>query len=403
MFLIGSIAIIGVPPLNGFVSEWLVYQGLLGAGAKDGIFRIAVLAAPVLALVGGLALACFAKVAGVIFLGRARTERAVVLGDVGRAYLIPQVTLAAGCVLIGLLPAVAVVPAIHIGAMIVGNASSESAAAALVMPGVGTVALYAGALAAILGAFTAGRARLMRRRTVRFGPTWSCGFDAPPASMQYTASSFAAPLTSLFGHTVGVEEHRGATVFHSEPRDLILDRGVLRAGGPFMVRRCACAPCSMVAFTSIYSTSLPACSRVSPIWSSHRENRVNTTASALSALGIVIVLAPGVTGVGNADQGCADTSARDAGLPVVPRSLQAVASRCRLQRQHDLGVSLRTRRRPCNGACGSPPRAARWTLIAVALRWRSGSTRVHIRARSLLPRAGGSRYRIEFRRDGREP
>lgn len=229
LFLIGSIAIIGVPPLNGFVSEWLVYQGLFGAGGKDGVFRIAVLAAPVLALVGGLALACFAKVSGVVFLGRARTERAVCLGEVGRAYLIPQAILAAACILIGLLPAAVVAPAIHIGAVIAGHASSESEAAALVMPGVGTVALYAATLAAMLGALAAARARLMRRRAVRVGPTWSCGFDAAPASMQYTASSFAAPLTSLFGHLAGVEEHRGATVFHSEPRDLILDRGVVRA------------------------------------------------------------------------------------------------------------------------------------------------------------------------------
>ncbi len=229
MFVIGSIAIIGVPPLNGFVSEWMVYQGLFGASGKDGVFRIAVLAAPVLALAGGLALACFAKVLGVIFLGRARTERALVAGDVGRAYLIPQLILAAACVLIGLLPAVMVAPAIRIGAVIAGHASSESVAIALVMPGVGKVALYAGALAAVLAAFAAGRAWLLRRRPVRFGPTWSCGFDAIPTSMQYTASSFAAPLTSLFGHMAGIEEHRGATVFHSEPRDLILDRGVVGA------------------------------------------------------------------------------------------------------------------------------------------------------------------------------
>src|SRR5947208_397066 len=64
-----------------------------------------------------------------------------------------------------------------------------------------------------------------------------------------------------------------------------------------MARRCACAPYSTAAFTSIYSTSLVAYSRVSPIWSWRREARVSATASAASALGIVIVLAPGVTGV----------------------------------------------------------------------------------------------------------
>ena len=66
---------IGVPPFNGFVSEWLVYQGLFGAGQVPSL-RLAILAIPGLALVGALALACFAKVAGIIFLGTPRSVRA---------------------------------------------------------------------------------------------------------------------------------------------------------------------------------------------------------------------------------------------------------------------------------------------------------------------------------------
>src|SRR5207247_594795 len=69
-FLIGAAAIVGLPPLNGFVSEWLVFQDLFRAGQSGGgagqTLRLAVFAAPVLALVGGLALACFAKAAGIV-------------------------------------------------------------------------------------------------------------------------------------------------------------------------------------------------------------------------------------------------------------------------------------------------------------------------------------------------
>ena len=73
MFVIGAVAIIGVPPLNGFVSEWLVFLGLFdGAGTTD-LLRLVVFGAPLLALVGGLALACFAKVTGVVFLGTSRS------------------------------------------------------------------------------------------------------------------------------------------------------------------------------------------------------------------------------------------------------------------------------------------------------------------------------------------
>jgi hydrogenase-4 component B len=228
MFLVGSVAIIGVPPLNGFVSEWLVYQGLFGAGEQDGALRIAVLGVPVLALVGGLALACFAKVVGVVFLGHARTDHVMASTEVDSAFVVPQGILAAACVAIGLMPGAMIGPAIHIGATIAGNLGNELAASALVMPGAQRVAIFGLVLATTVGAIATWRAGLMRRRPVRFGPTWNCGFDATSPRMQYTASSFAAPLISLFGRMAGVEEHRGATVFHSEPRDLVLDRGVTR-------------------------------------------------------------------------------------------------------------------------------------------------------------------------------
>ncbi len=69
-FLLGSVAIVGLPPLNGFVSEWVVFQALFRSGAAPGVLRVAIVAAAGLGLIGGLALACFTKVDGVVFLGR---------------------------------------------------------------------------------------------------------------------------------------------------------------------------------------------------------------------------------------------------------------------------------------------------------------------------------------------
>jgi hydrogenase-4 component B len=223
-FLIGSIAIIGVPPLNGFVSEWLVYQGLFRAGYSSDALRIALLAAPMLALVGGLALACFAKATGVMFLGRPRSDRPLAAREVGPALFFPQLALAAICVAIGLLPAVIVRPFLLIGATIAGEPRSQAAKAlADVSPAAQGVAFFAAGLLLVAAAIWAGRRLVLRRRSARADATWSGGYGATTARTQYTASSFAAPLLSVFGPLTGVQEHRGATVFHSTPRDLILD------------------------------------------------------------------------------------------------------------------------------------------------------------------------------------
>jgi hypothetical protein len=73
------------------------------------------------------------------------------------------------------------------------------------------------------------RRTVLRRRTVRRVETWGCGYPLPSARMQYTASSFAAPLLSTFGRMSGVVEHRSAGAFHTEPVDLVLDRSAIPA------------------------------------------------------------------------------------------------------------------------------------------------------------------------------
>ena len=226
-FLVGSVAIIGVPPLNGFISEWLVYQGLFRAGYSSDAVRIALLVVPMLALVGGLALACFAKATGVMFLGNPRSDKPLAAREVGVEMLVPQLALAAICVVIGLLPALIVRPFLFIGAAIAGEPQGQAAAAwADVSPAAQSVAVFAGSLLFAATLIWAGRRFVLSRRSVRADATWSCGYGATTPRMQYTASSFAAPLISVFGPLTGVQEHRGATVFHSSPRDLVLDRVV---------------------------------------------------------------------------------------------------------------------------------------------------------------------------------
>ena len=227
-FLVGAAAIVGLPPLNGFISEWLVLLGLLHAGQEPQALRLAVFAVPALALVGGLALACFAKVAGVVFLGHPRSEPAHAAREVSPLLFVPGLLLAFVCVLIGVLPGLVIRPVLRAGASIAGLAALPIAAdLGDVVTGAQRISLMALALMLLALQGWLVRRIALARRLVRSAETWGCGYPLPTARMQYTASSFAAPLARVFGRLAGVRESRGTTVFHSAPVDLVLDGAVL--------------------------------------------------------------------------------------------------------------------------------------------------------------------------------
>jgi len=222
-FLIGSIAIVGLPPLNGFVSEWLVYQSLLRS-AEVAPVRVAVFAVAGLALIGALALACFAKVGGAVFLGQPRTAAALQGGEVERGLLVPMVALALACVVIGVGPGVAVWPALRVADSIgpAGRGSADEAIAA-VGPALQWISLTAVALVTFVGAGWWLHGRLRRHRPQRWTETWGCGYDHPEPRMQYTAASFAAPLIVAYGRASGVYTTRERGAFHTHPKDHVLD------------------------------------------------------------------------------------------------------------------------------------------------------------------------------------
>lgn len=221
-FLIGSAAIVGLPPLNGFVSEWLIYRSLLRSGVTMSGIRIAVLATGALALIGALALACFAKVVGVVFLGRARAATARVAHEAPRGMTWPIVALTGACVVIGVLPAMAVPPALRVGGLLTGGpamafaTAGDPAAAALT---VYTLSVASGLVAAwVLWTSLLGRSRLRAA-----AETWACGFARPTPRMQYTSSSFAAPLVAAFRAVAGVHTDRSARAFVTHAGDPVLD------------------------------------------------------------------------------------------------------------------------------------------------------------------------------------
>ncbi|MDP3912092.1 MAG: proton-conducting transporter membrane subunit [Gemmatimonadales bacterium] len=226
-FLIGSVAIVGLPPLNGFVSEWLVFQGLLAGAAVGGPVRGAVLGVAALAVIGGLALACFAKVTGIVFLGEPRSTAAAQGREPGAGYLGPMVALALVCIVIGLLPPLVVGPAMEVAAGIA--AVTPAQLPAILDPvhrGAWGIALVSGGLVALIAVGWAVRRALERRRPSAWSETWACGYAAATPRMQYTAASFAAPLLRTFARFSGIRTERGPATFHSHPFDLVLERVV---------------------------------------------------------------------------------------------------------------------------------------------------------------------------------
>ncbi len=192
-FTLGAMAICGLPPLNGFVSEWLVFSGLFDASRlKTGAALGAVPAAILLGVTGALALACFIKVCGVVFLGAPRSESASKAHECALGMRAAMAILATGCVAIGLAPAF-FWPAL----LRVANAWLH-AGVALHIPNplvpLGTAHVLLALLAlALAGATVHGlRGRLTRSLT------WDCGYVAPTARMQYTAGSFAGIIAGWF-------------------------------------------------------------------------------------------------------------------------------------------------------------------------------------------------------------
>ena len=200
-FLIGAVAISGLPPLNGFVSEFLIYLGAYRSATSldtsAAVTGLGVIAG--LALIGGLAAACFAKAFGVVFLGGPRSDHAGHAHEPGWGMRMPMLVLALGCGLIGLLAPVVV----GILAPALANVTKLSPYAVRNELAVAVNPLWfvAGAgvgLIALIGALAWLRHRLLAKRNVQTAVTWDCGYAQPTARMQYTASSFAQPLTGLF-------------------------------------------------------------------------------------------------------------------------------------------------------------------------------------------------------------
>jgi formate hydrogenlyase subunit 3/multisubunit Na+/H+ antiporter MnhD subunit len=215
-FLIGAAGLSALPPLNGFVSEWLTFQAILG-GPQLSLWELkfaVVVAGAVLALAAALAAAVFVRAFGIAFLGRPRSAAAAAAIEGVPSMRLALYLFAALCFLLGALPLLALQLIDPVSQRLLGQplALTTGSTWLWLVPFSTGVSSYGGvALLAALAGLALVVILAVHRfagRRVRRGPAWDCGFPDPRPQTQYSASSFAQPLRRVFGTSLfRVREH----------------------------------------------------------------------------------------------------------------------------------------------------------------------------------------------------
>jgi len=197
LFLTGALAICGLPPLNGFISEILIYIGLLKGLPADTVMQsiALMLALIVLVLIGGLAILCFTKAFGITFLGSPRTVPEHAVTECSSPMLVPQYLIVALIILIGFVPVAFVAPLSEV-IRVQFNTGTELISQSI-LPALTRITRLSYIFVLILAGLILLRIWILKRRTITRGPTWGCGYTAPTARQQYTATSFASGFTEL--------------------------------------------------------------------------------------------------------------------------------------------------------------------------------------------------------------
>ena len=189
-FLVACCSIVGLPLFNGFISEWLTFRSFLAGSVLTNTKAQIVLPlmVGVLALIGGLAAACFVKAYGMAFLGRPRSTEAEHAVEVPVPMRSGMTLLAAACLLIGILPGVFLRPLASLVQGLIPGAGvpQETLSIARIMPWIAAIVLGASAFAASF------------KRRKRMARTWACGLPSLSSRMQYTSTVFSKPIRFVF-------------------------------------------------------------------------------------------------------------------------------------------------------------------------------------------------------------
>jgi hydrogenase-4 component B len=189
-FLIACCSIVGLPLFNGFISEWLTFRSFLAGSVLTNTKAQIVLPlmVGVLALIGGLAAACFVKAFGVAFLGRPRSAAAEHAIEAPVPMRAGMAMLATACVLIGILPGILLHPLVSLGQVLIPGSGvpEDTLTIARVIPWTAAILLGVAVIAVV------------PKRTQRMAPTWGCGLSQLTSRMQYTSTAFSKPIRFVF-------------------------------------------------------------------------------------------------------------------------------------------------------------------------------------------------------------
>jgi hydrogenase-4 component B len=208
IFLIGAIAIGGLPPFNGFVSEFIIYIGLIDGIHSNSLSQILlfVLSLAGLSVIGGLSVLTFTKTFGTIFLGQPRAELQHKPHEVSKLMLVPQY------VIIAIMLSVAFIPQFYMG--IIGNAlmlMTPLYADMNIIEGyintIRGISLYSLLLIGIAALIWLVRSFVLQKRAQRIDSTWGCGYVAPNSRIQYTGKSFSKPLGKILNFLLIENKH----------------------------------------------------------------------------------------------------------------------------------------------------------------------------------------------------
>jgi len=215
LFFIASLAICGMPILNGFISEFAIFLGFAKSFSLDAlsINIAALLGMSGLALIGAMALLCFTKVHGICFLGSPRSEYHSLPSEKEVSLLLPMILLVFLIIAIGVFPLIAVGVLANVVEQFVPGVSNT------VLPDIislmSTVSFATVVFISLVIFFLGIRAFLLRTRPVQVFKTWDCGYQEENSRIQYTGSSFVQPFLQLTAELVqqNVQVHKEQVLF----------------------------------------------------------------------------------------------------------------------------------------------------------------------------------------------
>ncbi|MDE6861238.1 MAG: NADH-quinone oxidoreductase subunit E [Alistipes sp.] len=195
LMIVATVAICALPPLNGFVSELLIYLGMFnGVGeGREVLYSVAAIVA--LSLIGGVVVLAFTKLYGIVFLGSPRSTHVAETSEVDNCRIAAMALPAAMILAIGLLPQYAVRPVVEVAADIIGG--DYAIAMAHFTPVLSTLSAIGISLLAVVALLYILKRRAQAGRTVSSSPTWGCGFTALNTRMQYTGESYSEGLENI--------------------------------------------------------------------------------------------------------------------------------------------------------------------------------------------------------------